>query len=135
MSTRHGLRNIGAVAARVEFLLGKASILSAEQARDAAKKALATAALGGDPQAAKADRRAKDEISLRSVIDEYLLAKKPNLRPRSYIEVERFLTGYYFKPLHTMAVDVVSRKDIASRLLVVTREFGLGRCRACADRT
>src|SRR4029077_4229470 len=53
-------------------LLGNADVLSAEQARKEAKTVLAQVALGSDPQGDKADRRGKDKLSLRSVIDEYL---------------------------------------------------------------
>ncbi len=54
------------------MLLGSADVLGAEQARAAAKKMFAKVALGEDPQADKADRRDKDRLSLRSVVDEYL---------------------------------------------------------------
>jgi integrase len=96
--------------------------LSAEQARGWAKKVLAKVALGEDPQADRIDRRGKDRLTMRGVIDEYLAAKQREVRPRTLRSVTRYLTGDYFKPLHTMPVDKVSRKDIASRLLVITRE-------------
>jgi integrase len=105
-------------------LLGSAAVLGAEQARQAAKKVLAAVALGHDPQADRVDRRAKDQLSLRNVIDEYLVAKKPQLRPRSFIEVNRHLKGPAFKPLHSTPVDSVLRKDIAARLVIVARESG-----------
>jgi integrase len=105
-------------------LLGSAAKLTAEQARTAAKKVLAAVALGDDPQADRADRRTKDQLSLRGVVDEYLTAKAADLRPRSLTEIRRYLTGPYFKPLHALPLDTVAKKDIASRLLVVTRESG-----------
>jgi Arm DNA-binding domain len=43
------------------LLLGSAAALSAEQARTMAKKALGLIAHGADPQADRADRRAKDK--------------------------------------------------------------------------
>jgi Arm DNA-binding domain len=58
------------------LLLGSAGVLSAEQARAAAKKILARIALGEDPQADRAARRGKDRLSLRPLIDEYLAAKE-----------------------------------------------------------
>lgn len=106
------------------LLLGSASVLNAEQARAAAKKALAQVALGEDPQAARADRRSKDKLSLRSVIEEYLATRKPVVRRSTFREVYRYLTGPHFKPLHAMPVDTVSRKDIAARLVVIARERG-----------
>jgi len=102
--------------------LGSAEVLGAEAAKVAARKVLAKVALGEDPARERADRRDKDRLSLRSVVDEYLNAKQ--VRPRTLAELRRYLTGSAFKPLHSMPVDVVTRKDVASRLLAITREHG-----------
>jgi len=115
------------------LLLGSAAVLGAEQARGMAKKVLARIALGEDPQADRLDRRGKDRITLSGVINEYLAAKQREVRPRTLQAVTIYLTGDYFRPLHAMPVDKVSRKDIASRLLVITREHSsivAGRARA-----
>lgn len=104
------------------MLLGPASVLGAEQARAMAKKALGKVANGEDPQAAKAERRNKDRIDLKSMIDEYLLAKEAHVRPRTLIEVKRYLLGGYFRPLHKMPIDAVTRKDVAAQLVRITRE-------------
>jgi integrase len=107
------------------LLLGPANVLTPEQARAAAKKALAKVALGEDPQGDRADRRSKDQLTrLDTLVKEYLAAKKSEVRPRTFAEAERYLTGSYFKPLHAIPVDTVSRKDIAARIVVVTRESG-----------
>jgi Arm DNA-binding domain len=75
-------------------LLGSADVLSPEAARQAAKKVLAKVALGGDPQADRADRRTKDRVTLRGVVDEYLATKQ--VRPKTLHEITRYLTdpGY-----------------------------------------
>jgi integrase len=112
------------------LLLGSAEVLSAEQARSMAKKALGLIANGEDPAADRADRRAKDKLTLQSVIDEYLAAKQ--VRPRTLAEIRRYLT-VYCRPLHGMPVDAVTRKDIATRLVAIGREHGsitLARARA-----
>jgi integrase len=101
------------------ILLGSAEVLGAEAARAAAKKVLAKVALGEDPAADRRDRRSKDKLSLRGVVDQYLALKARELRPKTLREVTRYLTGPYFKPLHGMPVDSVSRKDVASRLIAV----------------
>jgi integrase len=113
------------------LLLGSAEVLSAEQARAAAKKVLAQVALGQDPQASKSDRRSKDRISVRSIVDEYLTVKRQLVRARTFHELSRYLTGPYFKPLHTLPIDKVTRKDVASRLVAITRETSsITACRA-----
>ena len=106
------------------LLLGSADVLGVEQARAAAKKAMAKIALGEDPQADKADRRAKDEHSLRAMIGEYLAHKESRVRPRTFIETRRYLTSGHFKALHTLPVDAITRRDVATRLVAITREHG-----------
>jgi integrase len=104
--------------------LGSAQVLDADSARAAAKKVLAKVALGEDPQADRIDRRNKDRLSTRSVIDEYLATKEREVRTRTFRELKRYLAGPHFKPLHRMPIDAVSRRDVAARLVVITRENG-----------
>ena len=106
------------------LLLGSAEVLSAEQARTAAKKVLAKIALGEDPQADKATRRSADKFTLAAMVEDYLTAKEPSVRARTFTENQRYLRGPYFKPLQGMPVDQIQRRDVAARLLVITRENG-----------
>src|SRR5262245_12447865 len=87
------------------LLLGSAEVLSAEQARTAAKKALGAVATGSDPQADKAARRNQDQFTFRAVADDYLRAKQPTVRPRTFVEMQRYLCGSYFKALHSVPAD------------------------------
>jgi integrase len=105
-------------------LLGSADVLSADKARTAAKQVLAKVALGEDPQQQRVERRTKDRLTLRSVVEQFLADKQDAVRPRTLGELTRYLTGSHFKPLHGMPVDTVSRKDIAARLIVIKREHG-----------
>jgi integrase len=105
-------------------LIGAAAKISAEQARKAARKILGAVALGHDPQADRIDRRAKDQHSVRSVVAEYLAAKQPEVRERTLVETTRYLTDKYFKPLHAMPIDTVSRKDVAACVVRIQRECG-----------
>jgi integrase len=105
-------------------LLGSAEVLGAEQARTAAKKVLGAVAMGHDPQADRIDRRGKDRLTLRALVNEYLAAKRPHLRARSFVEATRYLTSGYFKPLHGMPLDTITRRDVAARVVAVMRESG-----------
>jgi integrase len=105
--------------------LGTAEVLGAEQGRKAAKKLLARIALGADPQAEKTARRSADKFTFRAVADEHLRAKQTTVRPRSFVESQRYLTGSYFKPLHALPIDQIARKDVAARLLAIARECGV----------
>jgi integrase len=106
------------------ILLGSADVLSAEKARAAAKHVLAKVALGEDPQQQRVDRREKDRLTLRGVVADFLAAKEEEVRPKTYAQLERYLTGPHFKPLHAMPVDTVTRRDVAARLVVIKREHG-----------
>src|SRR5262249_13401856 len=116
------------------MLLGSAEVLTADQARAAAKKVLAAVALGEDPQAEKATRRSADKFTLAAVVEEFLTAKDGTVRPRTFIETQRYLTGPHFKPLHVMSIDQIARRDVAARLLIIARERGAvtaARARSC----
>jgi integrase len=106
------------------LLLGSVDVLGAEAARAAAKKALAEVALGGDPQGAKAAHRRSDDNTLRSAIDDYLAIKRTKVRARTLREVERYLRGPYFKPLHVRPLDQVTRKDVAGCLTRIATQSG-----------
>jgi len=105
--------------------LGTAEVLGAEQGRRAAKKLLARIALGEDPQAEKTARRSADKFTFRTLADEHLSAKQPTVRPRTFVESQRYLCGPYFKALHSLPIDQITRKDVAAQLLVITRECGV----------
>jgi integrase len=106
-------------------MIGNASIISAEQARIAAKKVLAAVALGQDPSTERADRRGRDALTMRSQVAEFLATKEPELAARSFIETKRYLTdSRYFGPLHSMPTDAITRKDVAARTVAIARECG-----------
>jgi integrase len=107
---------------------GSAAILSAKAARDEAKRLLAGIALGGDPQAEREERRAKDRRSFASVAAEYLAARAEGddaLRPRSLTAVRAYLTGpAYFRVLHGMPLDKITRGDISTGIASIKRRNG-----------
>ena len=107
------------------LLLGSAEVLNADQARVAAKKALAKVALGGDPQGDKiAARNKAPEHSFRAVVDDHIAARQRAVRAATLHDVKLYLTGPYFQPLHKMPIDQISKKDVASRLTRITAERG-----------
>jgi integrase len=103
------------------MLLGSADVLSAEQARTAAKKHLAAATLGNDPQGERSDRRDRDAVTFRSMVTEYLAVKQATVRPNTLRAATAYLRGDYFRPLHNLPVDAVERRDVAAALLAITR--------------
>jgi integrase len=115
------------------LLLGSADVLGAEQARAAAKKALAEVALGGDPQGAKAAQRRTDDRSLHATAVVYIDVKRAQVRSRTMREIERYLRGPHFRALHARPLDQITRQDVAACLTrIVTRNGSVtaGRARA-----
>jgi integrase len=106
------------------MLVGSAEVLSAGRARERAKEILAEVQLGKDPQREKAEQRAREKFTMSALADDYLKAKEGSVRTRTLVESQRYLTGPYFKPLHNMPVEQITRRDVAARVLAITRESG-----------
>jgi integrase len=102
--------------------LGACEKLTPAQAREAARKILARVALGHDPQAEKAAKRVRAARTLQSVVAAYLAEKQTELRPSSLRALKLYLTGKYFRPLHAMGVDEITRADVAARLSAIARD-------------
>jgi integrase len=106
------------------MIVGDAEKVTAAQAREQARKLLSKVELGGDPQADKRERREKDSLSLRSVVADYL-AHKTGVKEGTLRMLRSYLEGpLYLKPLHAMPVDRITRKDVATRLLAVSKASG-----------
>jgi integrase len=107
------------------LLLGSAAVLGAVEARVMAKKALGRVANSADPQADRLDRRGKDRHTLKATVADYLAIKQRDVRGRTFVEKARYLTDTrYFGPLHSLALDQITRKDVAARLNRITLESG-----------
>jgi integrase len=106
------------------LIIGSADTVTRAQALEKARKLHAEVELGGDPQAKKAERREKDSLSLRSVVSDYI-AQKTGVKEGTLRMLRTYLESpLYLKPLHGVPLDRISRKDIAARLLAVSRASG-----------
>jgi integrase len=104
--------------------VGDAEKLTAAQAREQARKLLSKVELGGDPQADRRERHEKDSLSLRSVVADYL-THKGGVKPSTMRMLRRYLdSSTYLGSLHGMPVDRITRKDVAARLLAVSKTSG-----------
>jgi integrase len=95
--------------------LGALSVLDASDARKMAKARLADVTKGHDPQLAKIEQRTAAKVTLRSVIDLYLIAKQTSLRPGSLYEMRRYLIDYWTN-LHRLPIDRIEQKLVAAQL-------------------
>jgi integrase len=105
--------------------IGSADKVVPAQAREVARKILARVELGHDPQAEKAAKRQQAARTVRSVVDSYLDAKQGELRPTSHRITHLYLTGPYFRPLHTLAVSAVTRADVATCIRTIVRKHSV----------
>jgi integrase len=106
---------------RMKLGSAEAGAMSADAAREKARKLLNRIADGEDPQAAKRERAAKNKRTLGALIETYLEHKQ--VKPHTLMDLRRYL-NLNFKPLHAIPVDRVSRQDIAARLVAIQGESG-----------
>ena len=101
--------------------IGSADKLTLGQAREAARKLLAKVALGHDPQAEREAKRQQQARTFKSVVADYLDAKQPQLRQASFRVSRLYLAGPYFRPLHPVAINAITRTDVAACVRAVSR--------------
>jgi integrase len=105
------------------LVIGKASALTPEMAREHAADLHARVRLGGDPAADKAVARAEAALSFKAVADRFLARQRVRLRPGSYVEVERHILKNA-KPLHGMPIATVDRSAVAALLGAIVDSSG-----------
>ncbi len=98
--------------------------VSFTDARKAAREVLAKVELGSDPQREKTAGRLQAARTLGAVIKNYLEAKQLEVRPSTYRGIRLYLTGHYFKPLHSTTLSEITLADVAARLNVIKRISG-----------
>jgi integrase len=108
--------NIGTVSATV-------TAAEVSKAREAAKTLAAKVRLGRDPATERKEKIAQTSDTLHKLVDRYLDYKKPEVRPRSYSEIERHLKEYA-KPLHSLPLHAVDQRTIADRLSSIAKNSG-----------
>jgi integrase len=124
-----------------------ADSVSASAAREWARKILARVELGEDPQSEKEERRGKDTRTLKWVALQFIdhkteRAKRGEIKPRSVALIGHYLIGQrdgakgnrrgkkgrhvesWLKGLHHIAIDKVTRGDIAACLVACEKHSG-----------
>ena len=86
---------------------------------------LAKVRLGEDPVADKREARAEAGATFgKPILARYLAAKRATLRPGSFAEVERHLTGHA-APLHNRRLANIDRKMVAGLLSKIAADAGI----------
>ena len=106
--------------------LGDVRKITLEEARKAAKRRFAQAALGQDPAA---DRRmakiraAAERMTFGVVVERYLATKKSQLRPTSYADAERYLVRHW-AALRDWPIAAIKLANVAAVLQTITSKHG-----------
>jgi integrase len=108
--------------------LGAATALGVSKVRQIAQRLHARVKLGEDPASDKSEAKASAARTFKAVADEYLEKRrndlsKGRLRERTYPDLERHLLKHS-KTLHELQLAKISRADIASVLVSVTKNSG-----------
>jgi integrase len=103
--------------------IGSAKAISARKARETAVELYAKVKLKQDPAGDAREGLARAAETMGAVLGRYLLVKKARLKPRSYVELERHLL-VNAKPLHSLQLSKITRRDIAVRLAEVEEKTG-----------
>ena len=99
------------------------------ETRKKAQDILARARIGQDVQGEKQAARIKKTSSLAPLIVRYLDARRMELRPRTFREVDRHLR-VFFADLHEKQIESITRRDVVE----VVDKIGLANGRATSDR-
>jgi integrase len=105
--------------------LGAVDTLSLAKARGLARDTLARVRIGQDPAGERLAERGRAAESFGALLPNYLKTKRAELKPRSMIEVDRFLT-VYAKDLHARPVASIDRRAIAIELARIADKHGHG---------
>lgn len=106
--------------------LGDVRKVTLDDARGIARKRFAQVELGIDPDAEEEKRRvdqAANAQTFEKVVELYLEAQKPRVRPNTYIAEERYLRRHC-QPIQKKPVSKVSFEEIASLLRDLIRDHG-----------
>jgi integrase len=101
--------------------LGPATADNLTNKRKTADLLHARVKLGQDPASEKAEARVKAVQTFKTVATEYLDEKRPQLRPRTFPDLERHLLTHA-KALHELQIGNVTRADIAAVISSVTKK-------------
>jgi integrase len=112
------------------FVLGSVSEMGAAKARDIAADKLAGIRLGNYPHAERERQRKEAEherdraVETFGVISElYLERQQRALRPRTFVEVKRYIEKLW-APFHSTSIHDIHRRMIALRLTEISSENG-----------
>jgi integrase len=103
--------------------LGSVAKIGLGEAQKKARKLFGAIADGKDPANEKAVARTEASHTFDVIASEFLRVQQAKLKPRSFIETQRFLQKH-LRPLHPLALASVNRATIAAQLRTIANEHG-----------
>jgi integrase len=104
--------------------LGRVGVVTLDQAREAARKILASVQLGSDPKPSPSQvDGAIPSLTVGDLADRYLRHRKSRLKPRSLEEVTRHLKSHW-RALENVDLKNVTRAAISARLEEISDDSG-----------
>ena len=107
----------------LKYTIGDARGMPLAAARKEAKRLGVEVDHKRNPATEKAKTEADAALLFSKVKDDYLAARKPEMRERSYEECERHLEKHW-KPIHKSPIASIDRSAVASRLRTITEQNG-----------
>lgn len=95
--------------------IGSANAVDIAEARKAAQKQLAQAALGEHPREMRRTQRASASITVAKAFERYMADAEKRMRPSTYTNLRTHLNQHWVG-LHDMQLTAVQRADIAAQL-------------------
>ena len=105
------------------LVLGAVGTLDLSKARKLARDALAKIRLNQDPVGEKLAARDQGRETFGALLSAYLAMKRSKLKPRSMVEVDRFLS-VYAKSMHNRPVTGIDRRAVAIELARIASKHG-----------
>jgi integrase len=117
------------------YLIAKVGDITPAVALDMAKDLRAQVRLNHDPQQEREAKRVENQKREQPerfdiVAGLYLKARETKIRSASLREFRRYLTGPYFKALHSLDVGAVSRRNVATCLAAIPQYITADRARS-----
>jgi integrase len=115
-----------------KIALGRVLVLDRQEAIKAAKELLAKVTLDTlDPHKARRERMRANKVTFATLVPLFMAEKRQVLRPGSAYQFKNHLTGYYFKPLHNLPIDEITRDQIQTQIAAIAIQSGKGAARNC----
>jgi integrase len=110
-----------------KITLGDVKVFDRQQAIKAGRELLAKVTLDMlDPLEARRERMRANKVIFATLVPLFLQHKKSKgeLKPSTEPNWTSYLTGYYFKPLHNLPADEITRDQIQTQIDIVAAQSG-----------